>query len=197
MDWPHKLEGLQVTLSRVLQLRPASIVLPTPMAGGISREWAEWGGGDFSHIYTDGSHAMDKNFSQFLLGTGNRKVGGAIIISDGQSWVHRIFVVIDVEARKAFDVELICILIANEMAMARGGRITINSDCEAAIKAAIGGYSAGFSNLINNWTLGGEVSVKKVRAHPKRFKHHTEWDWDDKGIWTADRVAGAEMTHES
>ena len=104
---------------------------------------------------------------------------------------------VDVEVRKAFDVELICILIANEMAMAKGGRVIINTDCQAALNAAVGGYSARFSNLINRWTLGGDVTMNKVKAHPERFKHHTEWDWDDKGIWTADRVAGAEMTHES
>ena len=48
---------------------------------------------DTSFIYTDGSHAMDKTL--------------------GHSWIHRIFVRVDVKVKKAFDVELICILIAN------------------------------------------------------------------------------------
>ena len=40
------------------------------------------------------------------------------------------------------------------------------------------------------------VSIVKVRAHPEEFKDHTAWDWDDNGIWTADRVAGQEMEYE-
>jgi hypothetical protein len=58
---------------------------------------------------------MDRTIGQFLLGRGERMVGGAIILSDGESWAHRIYVEIDVEVTKAFDVELICILIANEL----------------------------------------------------------------------------------
>ena len=40
---------------------------------------------------------------------------------------------VDVEVNKAFDVELICILIANEMAVALGKKVIIHSDCQAAI----------------------------------------------------------------
>jgi hypothetical protein len=59
-----------------------------------------------------------------------------------------------------------------------------------------GGYSEGFSNTISGWKKGPLVTISKVRAHPEKFKHHTAWDWDDKGIWTADRVAGREMEFE-
>ncbi len=38
--------------------------------------------------------------------------------------------------------------------------------------------------------------VQKVRAHPERFAHYTNWSWDDKGIWTADRVVGGHMAFE-
>lgn len=89
---------------------------------------------------------------------------------------------IDIEVRKAFDVELICILLANKLAMVKRGRVTINSNCQAALDAATGGYSAGFSNLINNWTLGEDVTLNTIRAHPERYKHHAKWDWNDKGI---------------
>ena len=40
------------------------------------------------------------------------------------------------------------------------------------------------------------MTISKVRAHPERFKHHTAWDWNDRGIWTADRVAGRSMEYE-
>ena len=69
---------------------------------------------------------------------------------------------IDIEVRKAFDVEMICILLANKMAMVKRGRVTINSTCQAALDAAPRDYSAGFSNLIN-WTLREDVTLNKVR----------------------------------
>jgi hypothetical protein len=139
---------------------------------------------------------MERTLGQFLQGKGTRTVGGAVILSDGESWVHRIFVEIDVEVTKAFDVELICILIANEIAVAAGQEVTIHSDCEAAIRVANGSYSEGFGNLLSAWKKGDSVRIQKVRAHPERYAHHNEWSWDDKGIWTADRVAGREMEAE-
>ena len=43
------------------------------------------------------------------------------------------------------------------------------------------------------WRLSKGVTLEKVKAHPERYKPSTEWDWNDKGIWTADRVAGGQM----
>ena len=77
------------------------------------------------------------------------------------------------EVKKAFQVELICILIANAIAVAQGGRVTIHSDCQAAIDVANGTWSMDFRNTINDWTKGRDVVVQKVRAHPERFAHHT------------------------
>ena len=31
------------------------------------REWAMWGGGNFTHIYTDGSFRKDENWGELLL----------------------------------------------------------------------------------------------------------------------------------
>ena len=158
--------------------------------------WARWDGGTVTHIYTDGSHALDRTLGQFLLGKGSPSVGGSIILSDGLSWIYRIFVRIDVKVKKAFQVELICILIANAIAAAQGGDVVIHSDCQAAIDVANGSWSMDFRNTINNWERGPRVKIQKVRAHPERFAHHSKWSWDDKGIWTADRVAGGFMSYE-
>ena len=79
---------------------------------------------------------------------------------------HRIFVRIDVRVKKAFQVELICILIANAIAVAQGGDVVIHSDCQAAIDVANGSWSMDFRNTINNWEKGPSVKVQKVRAHP-------------------------------
>ena len=82
------------------------------------------------------------------------------------------------------------------IAVAQGGDVVIHSDCQAAIDVANGSWSMDFRNTINNWAKGHNVKVQKVRAHPERFTHHSKWFWDDKGIWTADRVAGGFMPYE-
>jgi hypothetical protein len=139
-DWFGTFNGAQVMQSRIICMRPKSITPLQPTAD--LDNWAKWPGGVFSHVYTDGSHAEDRTIEQLLLGHSNKTAGGAIILSDGESWVHRIFVEIDVEVTSAFEVELICI--ANEMSVAMGGRVVIRSDCSSAIKTANGGYSEVF-----------------------------------------------------
>ena len=89
--------------------------------------------------------------------------------------MHRIAVDIDVETTKAFDVELICVLLANEIAVAADMEIVIHSDCDSALRIANGGYSEGFSNAIGGWKKGDKVKFEKVRAHPELFKPHGEW----------------------
>ena len=76
----------------IIKIRNPIIRRPPPPRDDAVNKWAEWQGGDFLHVYTDGSHATDRTLTQYLLGTCNRKVGGAIVLSDGVSWVHRIFV---------------------------------------------------------------------------------------------------------
>ena len=125
-----------------------------------------------------------------------QRVGGAIVLSDGETWVHRILVDIDIETTKAFDVELICILLANEIAVTADRDIVIHSDCDSALRIANGSYSEGFSNSIGGWKKGDKVTLKKVKAHPELFKAPKDWTWDDRGIWTAERVAGGEMESE-
>ena len=53
-----------------------------------------------------------------------------MVISDGMSWFHKIYVKIDIEVG---EVELICLLIANEIAMAERKVIKIRSDCLSAL----------------------------------------------------------------
>ena len=58
----------------------------------LSRGWACWGGGDFTHIYTDGSYREESTWGDQLLGTTKRIAGGSVVISDGMSWFHKIYV---------------------------------------------------------------------------------------------------------
>jgi len=193
LDWIGTEEHLSVTMSRVFRSRVNKPKFETYTCPDSTESWARWPGGVFLHIYTDGSHAEERSLTQFMLGNKNSKNGGAIVLSDGHSWVHRIYVEIDVEVAHAFHVELICILIANEMAMAQGSKIIIHSDCKSAIDVGNGSPCPSFSNTINGWKRGSQVELMKVKAHPELHKCYEDWCWDDIGIWTADRVASSNM----
>jgi hypothetical protein len=154
------------------------------------REWAMWGGGDFTHVYTDGSFRKEENWGELLLGKSRITAGGAIILSDGHSWFHKIYVDIDVEVEDAGQVELICLLIANEMARAQGCPSTLGSDCATALDIMRGTYSERFYNILAGWKIWEGSKLNKISAHPERFKKWEDWDSDDVGIYVADRVAG-------
>jgi hypothetical protein len=156
----------------------------------LKREWACWGGGDFTHIYTDGSYKEEATWGDQLLGTVKRIAGGSVIISDGMSWFHKIYVKIDVEVEDAGQVELICLLIANEIAMAEKRAITIRSDCKSALNVIEGAYSERFANILSGWKKWEGSNTEHISAHPERHKAWGTWEWDDMGIYVADRVAG-------
>ena len=154
------------------------------------REWAMWGGGDFSHIYTDGSYREEANWGEFLLGTPRRYAGGAVVISDGGTWYHRIYVEIDMHVEDAGQVELICQLIANEMARAQGSGAILGSDCSSALDVMNGSHSERFQNVLAGWKKWDGSTTLKIDAHPERHIRREDWDGDDMGIYLADRVAG-------
>jgi hypothetical protein len=149
-----------------------------------------WGGECFSHIYTDGSYKEESSWGEMLLGTPRREAGGAVVLSDGHSWYHHIFVNIDVEVTDAGQVELICLLIANEMCRAQGTEVEVGSDCSNAIDILEGKHSDRFSNTIGGWRKWDGVRTRKIDAHPERHKRWGEWEDSDMGIYVADRVAG-------
>ena len=94
----------------------------------LSRGWAMWGGDGFTHVYTDGSYREEACWGEMLLGNVKGQAGGAVILSDGLSWFHKIYVKMDIEIKDAGQVELICLLITNEMARAQGKEVVIGSD---------------------------------------------------------------------
>ena len=118
---------------KLMREKLMSVAEPKPPPDYMGDEWAKWKGGKFLHVYTDGSWATDRTLNQFLLGKFDKRAAGAIILSDGETWVHRLQVDMDVEVNSAFDVELICILIANKIAASLRSKVVIHSDCQAAI----------------------------------------------------------------
>ena len=192
-DFVAKKDGCEELHSRFMWERLMSVAEPKSLPDYMKADRTKWKGGEFLHVYTDGSWATERTLDQFILGKYDKRVVGAIVLSDGMTWVHRLHVDIDVEVTSAFDVYLICILIANEIAASLGSKVVVHSDCQAAINAANGGYSEGFYNTINAWEKESEVTFEKVKSHPERYKPMEEWTWHDRGIWTADKVAKGEM----
>ena len=66
-------------------------------------------------------------------------------------WFYKIYVKIDVEVEDAGQVEVICLLIANDIAMAGRKVVTIGSDYQSAIRIIEGGYSERFFNILAGW----------------------------------------------
>ena len=87
-DWLDIADNKQSLFSMIIQLRCITIGDPVPPPDDVEADWARWQGGDFLHVYTDGSHATDRTLAQYLLGKSKTIVGGAIVLSDGVSWVH-------------------------------------------------------------------------------------------------------------
>ena len=158
----------------------------------LSKEWATFGPEDFTHIYTDGSFRKIENCGETLLNTPRHEAGGAIILSNGKSWFYKIFVKIDIEIKNAAQVELLCLLIADEIAKTANRRVKLGSDCQSALNVINGAYSEGFSNTISGWRKWEGITTLKIKAHPERYKEWGTWDFEDKGIYVADGVAGGE-----
>ena len=156
----------------------------------LTREWASWDGCAFTHIFTDGSYKEDATWEEQLLGTDESQAGGAVILSDGVSWYYKIYVKIDIEVEDAGQIELICLLIANEMARALGKPVQLTSDCKSALDIVNGAYSESFLNSFAGWKIWEGTSTKHIKAHPERHKKWGTWDGGDMGIYVADRVAG-------
>ena len=119
--------------------------------GYLSREWALSGVEGVTHIYTDGSLRIKRNWGEFLLGEDRKEAGGAIVLSNGYDWYYKIFVRIDLEVSDAGQIELICLLIACEIARAEGRKLRIGTDYSSAIDVAEGAYSEKFFNILAGW----------------------------------------------
>ena len=158
----------------------------------LSKEWATFGPADYTHIYTDGSFRKLANWGETLLNTPQHEAGGAIILSDGRSWFYKIYVKMDIKVKNAAQVELLCQLIAEEIAKTRNNIITLGSDCQSAINVIEGAYSEGFSNTISGWKKWEGTTTEKIKAHPERYKEWGTWEFKDMGIYVADAVAGGD-----
>jgi hypothetical protein len=135
----------------------------------LSKEWAFFGPADYTHIYTDRSFRKLTNGGETLLNTPQPEAGGVIILSDGKSRFYKIYVRMDIEVKNAAQVELLCQLIAEEMAKTRNNIITLGSDCQSAINVIEGAFSEAFSNTTSGWKKWEGITSDKIKAHPERY----------------------------
>ena len=93
----------------------------------------------------------------------------------------------DVDVESAFPVETITLMATCVIGEGKG-KIDIGSDCLGAI-VAIRRKNKNINRIIpTNWSLDGNINIKKVKAHPER--REGIWHDDEKGIWIADDIAG-------
>ena len=184
---PLKLRTITKKITKILDRSPL-IVNPTkPLYVGPSLEFY---GFEFDTIYTDGSWKQSITIWDHLSGRKKVSAGGAVILGKGKKYCC-IHINIDIETESSFEVELISLLIAIDIA---GGRdVTIYSDCKSALAILNGEHRGAFYNILSGWKRPVNTILSKVKAHPERFKKPEDWEDSDRGIWVADQVAGKTM----
>ena len=105
-----------------------------------------------------------------------------------------IHVEMDLELESAFEAEVISLLTAIDIV--RDREVVIFSDCKSALSLLNSQMRGAFLNMTSGWRKPMGTILKKVRAHPERFKKPEEWKDSDKGIWLADQVAGGTLVAE-
>ncbi len=78
----------------------------------------------------------------------------------------------------------------------RDREVTIFSDCKSALALLNSQMRGAFLNVASGWRKPLGTILKKVRAHPERFKEPEAWNDEDKGIRLADQVAGGTIVAE-
>ena len=78
----------------------------------------------------------------------------------------------DVDLESAFEAEMISLLVAIDMV--RDREVTIFSDCKSALALLNGEMRGGFLNIASGWRKPLGTILKKVRAHPERFRKPEE-----------------------
>ena len=68
----------------------------------------------------------------------------------------------------AGQVELICLLIANEMAKSQGRPVVVGSDCKSALDIINGVHSDRLLNSFAGWERWEGTETKHIDAHPER-----------------------------
>ena len=145
----------------------------------------------FHTAYTDGSWARTDTIASLLLGNGEIKTAGAIILHTLQGMIN-IKITMDIDVSSAYEAEVVSLLIAHELAKRR--KVTIWTDCEAAMKRLSGRRLGALAQVLNGWEKNDKVAFRKVKAHPERRLPASEWSTEERGNFMADQVAGSILT---
>jgi hypothetical protein len=184
---PLKLRETTRKITKLMKRVPILIKPERPMYAGDALQFS---GFEYDTIYTDGSWKESLTLRDVLSGKRTVKAGGAVILGKGDRYLC-IHVAIDIETESAFEVEMISLLIAIDIAGTRD--VTIYSDCKSALSLLNGRNRGAFFNILSGWKKPVDTILKKVKAHPEKFKKPEDWGDSDKGIWIADQIAGKAM----
>jgi len=178
---------LEALSSLIVTTRNRCPSLPLPSSSHLPSGHVDISQLYFHSMYTDGSWTKTYSLPSLLLNSGTVVAGGAIVLHTSRGLLS-IKVDIDVEVKSAFDVEVISLLIAHEMA--EGRRLNIWSDCSSAIKCLNGGGLGAYSQLLSGWAKSKDISLCKVKAHPELRLPASEWSKEEQGNFLADKIAG-------
>jgi hypothetical protein len=146
--------------------------------------WKKWEGKKIKGVFTDGSWKKTNSVRSIMLGGGNIKAGGAVVLA-GENWYSPLFIEMDLDTEGAYQTEVISLL-AGCLAV-EGEELDIKTDCMGAM-AAERGKNRDMNRILGGWKREKGLKIKKVKAHPER--REGEWSTDDEGIYIADQVAG-------
>jgi len=189
-DMPKRVKGKAKRVRRLLEREPMNPTLTVPPYAG--REGL-FEGFEFDEVYTDGSWKEKVTTRSFLSGEKETTTGGAVVLRKGEKFLL-IHIEMDIELESAFEAEMISLLTAVDIV--RDREATIYSDCKSALSLLNNQMRGAFLNITSGWKKPVGTVLKKVRAHPERYKKPEDWNGNDKGIWLADQVAGGTLVAE-
>ena len=115
-------------------------------------------------MYTDGSWSIKNTLSTLLLGNGAVDTAGAIAVLTSRGTIL-IKIKMDIACGSAYETEVMSLLIAHSIA--KGRKLTIWSDCEAAMKRLNGRHLGSLAQALKGWKRDPNIVFKKVKAHPE------------------------------
>jgi ribonuclease HI len=184
METSKKVRKITKKITNLMERKP---VLCKPVPPAYTGNNLVFEGFEFDTIYTDGSWKENSTLRGHLAGRNRVTAGGAVVLGKGDKFFC-ISVDIDFETESAFEIEMVSLLVAIDIAGPRS--VTIYSDCKSALTVLVGGYKGNFQNILSGWSKPGGVLLNNVKAHPEKFKKPEEWGVEDRGIWMADQIAG-------
>jgi hypothetical protein len=124
---PLKSKSITRKITKLMDRIPTISVPTLPYFSGPA---LQFDGFEYDTIYTDGSWKESGSLRDHLSGRRVVEAGGAVVLCKGDKYLC-IHIEIDLDNDSAFEIEMISLLVA--MDIAAGADVTIFSDCKSAL----------------------------------------------------------------